>query len=212
MSWFSQWAHPGRGYKKAGKEEQRNFNEAQNIRKPVMDRGDEAYKGYNDMYQKLMHPEELQSEWASHYEKSPYATQLQQEAMGQGLDAASASGLNGSSAAIHNIEKGGADIMQKDRQQYMNDMMQKYLAAMGIGQDLNSQGNNMRSQSATGQQQHGEWQANNKFNEYNAGGNRFGDIMSQAAAIAASMAGGGMGYGFNMPGFDSMSSDMYGGS
>ena len=213
MSWFSQWSHPGRAYKKAGQVEAENFNKSQQFRNPAIEHGEEAYKTYNDMYNKLAHPEDLQSDWASHYEKSPYAQNLQQEALGQGMDAASASGLGGSSAAIANIQKGGADIMQKDRQQYMDDMMKKYLAAMGIGSDIYGKGTSMASNAANAQQQHGEWNAQNQFNQNNAGGNKFGDIASSIPAMIAAMYGGGMGGGkssqWHNPG--SINDSMYGG-
>ena len=208
MSWLSSFLHPGRAYKKAGEVEERNFKQSQQIRHPYIQHGEDAYTGYNDMYQKLMHPEQLQSDWANSYEKSPYATNLQQEAMGQGMDAASASGLNGSSAAIANIQKGSTDIMQKDRQQYMNDMMQKYLSAMGIGSNLYGTGASMAANSANAQQQHGENQAQMTYGQNAAGGNSFMQFMPY---IAAMFGGGDISKMLNMPGMGT-TSQMYGGA
>ena len=193
MSWFSSFMHPGRAYKKASEIEQKNFDKSQQMRQPYMQHGEDAYSKLQEQMNNLMHPEKLQSDWASTYEKSPYAAQMQQEAMGQGMDAASASGLNGSSASIANIQKGSSDIMQKDRQQYMNDMMQKYMAAMGLGSNIYGTGASMASNSANAQQQHGENQAQMTYGRNSAGGNMFGNFASSIPMMIASMYGGGFG-------------------
>lgn len=198
MSWLSQFLNPGNAYKQAGQQEQQGYNEAQGIRQPYMNFGQQGGNALMDFMNKLQNPGQLQDEWSKGYEESPYAKQLQNENQAQGMDAASAMGLNGSSAALSNIQKGSGDIMQKDRQNYMNDMMQKYMAGIGIGGNLFGTGASMAGQAAQGAQTHGENQGQYSFGQNSAGGNQLMNMLS----LAASMYGGGKGpgSGFNMPG------------
>ncbi len=189
MSWFSSFMHPGDAYKRAGKKEQQGYEEAQGMRQPWINQGQQAGNGLMDMLQKLMNPGALQDEWSKGYEESPYAQQLQQQNQTEGMDAASAMGLGGSSAALSNIQKGAGNIMQKDRQQYMNDLMQKYLAGAGIGGGMYNTGAQMAGQGAQGAQSHGEWQGQNAFNQQNAGGNMFGNFAAMIPGLISAAFG-----------------------
>lgn len=204
MSWFSELLHPGRAYGQAQTVEEEHFNKGQGFRQPYINRGETAGANLETMFQKLMNPGELTNEWSKGYETSPYAKQLQQEAQTGGLDAASAMGLGGSSAALSNIQKGSADIMQKDRQQYMNDMMQKYMAAMGLGQNLYGTGANMSSDAAQGEQTLGQDTAGLTYGKNSAGRNILMKLLGGGAGLL-----GGLGSSF---GFGGMTSDMYGGA
>lgn len=99
-------------------------------------RYDQAMKMMQPFLDSLSDPASLQSTWAGGYEESPYAQQLEKGAYDRGLNAAGSMGLGGSSAALSNIQDESSHIMQSDRQQYMNDMMQKYMAAMGLSQNM----------------------------------------------------------------------------
>lgn len=99
-------------------------------------RYDEAMKMMRPFLDSLSDPASLQDTWSSGYEESPYAHQLEVGAFDRGLNAAGSMGLGGSSAALSNIQDESSHIMQSDRQQYMNDMMQKYMAAMGLSQNM----------------------------------------------------------------------------
>ena len=212
MSWLSDFTHPGRAYAKGGEREQQGYNEAQGYRKPYMDNGVGAGNSLQEMMKKLMNPGSLQDEWSKGYSKSPYATQLQDEARTGGMDAASAMGLGGSSASLSNIQKGSSDIMQKDRQNYMDDMMKKYMSAMGIGESMYGTGANTANSAASGAQSHGEWQGQNTFNEKNAGSSQMKQMIPMIMAmIMGKNPMGGEGGG-GIPGFSGMTSDMFGGS
>lgn len=202
--------HPGRPYDAAGKVNQQYYDEAKGFRQPYIDNGVQSGGALQEMMNKLMNPGALQDEWSKGYEQSGYAKQLQSQNQTSGLDAASAMGLGGSSAGLANIQKGAGDIVQKDRQNYMNDMMQKYMGAMGIGENMYGTGANMASQGAQGAQQEGDWQSANEFNKNSAGSNQLKKLMAMLPGIISAMGGmGGMG---SFPGFSGMSSDMYGGS
>lgn len=203
MSWFSEMMHPGRSYDKAQAAKDAFYKSSQGTRQPYIDRGERGGINLEEMMSKLMNPGQLQDEWSKGYTESPYAKQLEAQNQTSGLDAASAMGLGGSSAALTNIQKGSGDIVQKDRQNYMDDMMKKYMAAMGIGGSLYGTGASMGDKNATGQENQGDWTATNNFNKNSSGSNMLQQILSMLGGAA----GGGA-----FPGFGGMSSDMFGGS
>ena len=189
MSWFSELFHPGRSYDQAQGVKDKYFNQSQGTRQPYIDRGEKGGQSLENMLNKLMNPGALQDEWSKGYETSGYAKQLQDQSQTSGLDAASAMGLGGSSAALTNIQKGSGDIVQKDRQNYMNDMMQKYFAAMGIGSSLYGTGANMSDKNAQGQENQGEWSANNTFNKNSAGSSLLKQILGMIGGAAGGLGG-----------------------
>ena len=199
MSWLSEFLHPGNAYKQAGEKEQQGYNEAQGYREPYLGYGKEGGDALTEFMKKLSNPGALQNEWSQGYEQSPYAQQLQQENQASGMDTASAMGLGGSSAALQNIQRGAGDIMQKDRQNYMNDLMQKYMQGIGIGENMFGVGANTAGGAATGAQQHGENQGQYTFGQNTAGGNQMMNIMSLIAAYMGGKGGGGGG-GMQWPG------------
>lgn len=192
MSWMSDWMHPGRAYDEAGKEEEQGYNQGQGYRQPYMDRGNAAGGTLQEMLNKMKDPAALQDEWSKNYQTSEYAKQMQQEAQTGGMDAASAMGLGGSSASLANIQKGSADIMQKDRQNYMDNLMQKYMGAMGLGESMYNTGANAAENSANSAENHGQWQGQNKFNSRQAGANRFGQIGGSALSALMNYFTGGL--------------------
>jgi hypothetical protein len=187
--------HPERGYKEAQKPLKESWNQAQGFQLPFLNNGKAQINPLTDAETKLMHPGDLQNEWASQYEQSPYAQQLLKQNQAQGMDAASAMGLNGSSAAIGNIQQGAGEIMSKDRQQFMDDLMRKFLAAIGIGQDIYGKG--AATAGNLGQQSmgFGENMANLRGNEVNAPGNQFNNLLKTAAQFFGGSSGAPAGAG-----------------
>ncbi len=194
MSWFSDFMHPGQAYKAAEDVNKQYYDQAQGYQQPYNDRGNRAGGTLEDFLNQLKNPEQLQNEWAAGYKESPYAKQQQQFAQNAGLDSASSQGLLGSSSALQNIQNTSAGIVNQDQQQYMNDLMQKYLAGIGIGQDLYGQGANAAGQQAGRASQFGQDQAGLEFNRKNAGADLFGRGLGWLADAGLNVATGG-GYG-----------------
>lgn len=186
MSWLSEFMHPGRAYKDAQKEAEKYYQQSQGYYEPYNERGQRAGGTLEDLLAQYMNPVDLQNQWAQSYEMSPYAQQLQKEAQSQGLDAASSMGLMGSSAALNNIQRGASDIMSKDRQQYMNDLMQKFMQAIGIGENLYGTGANAAFNQGQNAMHQGENMAGLKYGEHSAGANRLATIGSGIGQLATS--------------------------
>jgi hypothetical protein len=192
MSWFSSFMHPGRGYEKGQEQLDKYYQQAQQFQQPYMQNGQNAYAGLNTAMGNLLDPEQLQSQWASGYNESPYAKQQEAMAQQQGLNAASSMGLMGSSPALQAIQSGTAGIVQQDRQQYLNDLMQKYLAGTGIGQNIYGVGANAANQSSQNAMNQGQNSAQMAFNRQNAGGNMFGNLLGAGLSLGGGYLNGGM--------------------
>ena len=186
---LSSFLDPGEAYSRAEDASKEGWQQAQNFQKPFFQGGVDQYSRLNTATGRLLDPASLQNEWTQGYETSPYAQQLLKQNQASGLDAASAMGLNGSSAALSNIQQGAGNIVQQDRQQYLNDLMEKYMKGIGLGTSLYgtgaSAGANLGGQAMT----EGENQAGLQYGRYNAPGELFGKI----AGAGVSAATGGLG-------------------
>jgi len=180
MGMLDSFFSPGKAYKKAGKEAEKYYQQGQGYLSPYRQQGLDQYGRLNDATGALMDPTKLQSQWAESYEQSPYAKQMLEMNKGQGLDAASAMGLMGSSGAMQNIQQGAGNIVAQDRQNYMNDLMQKYMSGIGLGQNMYGIGAGAAGGMANNAMQHGQNMAGLKYGEQAASGNLFGNLLGGA--------------------------------
>lgn len=121
---------------KAQEQTQKGWQQSQDFQKPFVEHGNAQYDRLNQAGIDLQNPEAPQNAWASRYQSSPYANYLLSQNQARGMDAASQYGLGGSSAAIGNIQQGAGNIVNEQRQQYMDDLMNKYMSGIGLGQSL----------------------------------------------------------------------------
>lgn len=184
--------HPEDAYREAGKQQEQYYKDAQGKLQPYNQQGLDQYGRLNEQANQLNDPGALENKWAAGYTESPYAQQLQGKATESGLGAASSMGLMGSSAALGNIQQSAGDIVQSDRQKYMDDLMQKYMASIGIGQNIYGTGANAAGQMAGNAMNQGTAMSNIKYGQQAAPGQLFGKIAGGVANAAANYATGGM--------------------
>lgn len=189
---LNSFLHPEDAYKEAEQAENQGWSEAQNYQKPFWQAGVDQTGKLTGAENALLDPAALENQWASQYQLSPYAKQELEQNKEQGLDAASSMGLMGSSAALKNIQQGAGDITNADRQNFLNDLMQKYMTAIGIGQNIFNTGANVGTNLGSGAMQHGENEAGLKYGETAAPGALFGKMMGALGNIGANYATGGM--------------------
>lgn len=191
MSWLSQLFHPGGAYDTASKSSKEGYEEGKGLRQPYIDNGGEAGNDLMEQLKKLFNPGGLQDEWSNNYETSASGKQDQANAQANGLDAASSMGLGGSSAALNNIQNRTSDIGQKDKQQYMKDLMEKYMAGIGLGKDIYNTGATTANAGADSATQQGDTQGGLNFGKYNSGPNMLtGGMGAIMKAIEAYLSGG----------------------
>jgi hypothetical protein len=164
------------------------YNKSQNYLNNYNMNGQKAYNTLQGQQMALNDPAALENSWASGYQESPFAKQLQAQAQSSGMDAASSMGLQGSSPAINNVQTSSGNIMQADRQQYLNDLMQKYMASVGIGQNLYGTGAAAAGQLSSNAMTEGQNQAGLAYGAQNAPGSAFGSILGM---LLGAKGGGG---------------------
>jgi hypothetical protein len=193
MSWLSSFMHPQQGYNAAGDQMQQYYGQAQGQLTPYAQQGQQAGQRLTGAMDNLLNPVALQNQWASSYETSPYAQQMMQQAQKQGMDAASSMGLMGSSAAMGGIQGKTSEIASADRQQYLNDLMQKYLGGVQTAQGMYGTGAQAAGQSAQNAMNMGQNMGQVAFGQQNAPGGLFGSLLGTAAGLAGSALGGPIG-------------------
>ncbi len=175
---------PGKGSRLAQDQWKKAWAEAKGFQQPYNQAGLDQIGKLTGAEDKLLDPAALQSEWAEGYEMSPYAQQMQKEAEASGMESAGSQGLLGSSASINNIQQGATNIMQKDRQQYMNDLMEKYKAGLGIGQDIFGKGAQTAANLGGQAMQFGQGMGNLKAGEQESTRQMMMDFMKMIAGAS----------------------------
>src|SRR6267154_4531791 len=162
---INSFLNPEDAYVEAQREAEKGWNESKGFQKPFVEKGLEQYPGLSEALKKIMNPQEMQNDWSQSYEQSPFAQQMLNMNRDQGLEAASSMGLMGSSGALGNIQQGAGNIVSRDRQQFLHDLMQKYMSGIGLGSNIYNTGastaGNLGSQAMT----HGGNMAGLKYGE-----------------------------------------------
>lgn len=192
-SFLSSFFHPGRAYREAGDVARDYYSQAQGFQQPYLAQGQEAYGQLGPAMQRLLNPQQLQGEWISGYEMSPYAQQQAEMARQQGVDAASALGLTGSSPALRAMQAGTSNIVAQDRQRYLDDLMQKYMGGVGLAQNIYGTGAQTASQAANQALNMGQRMSELMYGQQAAPGQMFGQLLGTGAGLAGSLLGGPIG-------------------
>jgi len=193
MSWFSSFLHPEKGYEKGQAELDKFYQEALNKLAPYNQNGLNQYANLNEFIQNLMNPENLQKKWIEGYSESPAAKNAEAIAQEHGLNAASSLGLNGSNSALQAIQQGTTQIGLNDRQNYLNDMMQKYLVGAGLAKDIYGTGANTANTLSNNAMNMGQNSANLAYGKENAGGSIFEKLLGGGIGLLGSALSGPIG-------------------
>lgn len=178
--------NPDRGYKAAADEMQKMWQQSQAFQQPFMNAGTAQLPQLTSAENQLLNPSDLLAKWMQSYSMSPFAQTSMTNAKNAGLDAASSMGLMGSSPALKNIQQSSSDIMNADRQQFLNDLMQKFMTGIGVGQNIYGLGAQTAGNLGTQGIQVGENLGQAAFGQKNAPG----DMLMKLLAIAGNAYGG----------------------
>lgn len=193
MSWLSEFLHPKKAYNKAQNSLDKYFQQSQGYLQPYNQFGQDAYGNLQPAMQALLNPEELQNKWIQGYEESPAAKQAESLAQEHGLNAASGLGLMGSSPALQAIQAGTSQIGLNDRQNYLNDLMQKYLSGISTAQNIFGTGASSANAMASNAANMGQNAAQLAFGKETAQGDLFGKLLGGGIGLAGSALGGPIG-------------------
>ncbi len=176
--------HPERGYEQGQDALQKGWQEASGYMRPYQQAGVNQIGNLEGATNALLDPAALEAKWASGYQESPYAKDEISRSQGMGLDAASAMGLGGSSAALENIQRSGSSIMNADRRNYLQDLMQKYLAGVQSSQNIFGTGAGVGTSMGEGAMRTGEGMAQMRYGAANAPGELFGNLFGTGVSAA----------------------------
>jgi hypothetical protein len=190
---FNSMLHPEKGYDAAAEQMRKYWEESKGFEKPYMEAGNAQLPTLTGAEGALLDPSSLLAKWMSTYETSPYAKQSMSNAKSAGLDAASSMGLLGSSPAINNIQNSSSAIMNQDRQNYLSDLMQKYMTGIGIGSDIYGKGAEAAGNLSKGALGVGENMGQAAFGKQNAPGDLLKNMLAMGAKMFMASQGGGAG-------------------
>lgn len=207
---FSSFMHPEKGYQKGQEqldkywgEAQNYYNQGQGYLNPYNQYGQGAYGDYSGAMKRLLDPAALQNEWAKGYTESDSAKNAENMAQEHGLSAASGLGLMGSNTALNAIQGGTTQIAMNDRQNYLDNLMQKYLAGAGIAGNIFNTGAGAAGSMSGNAMNMGKYamdmggnSAQMAYGRQNAPGDLFGKLVGTAASAFGGGAGGGGGWSF----------------
>lgn len=180
---------PSEPYEKAAEQFKKAYEQSRQIEQPFINAAGGQRGILTGAENELLNPSDLLNKWIGSYQESPYAKQLFGSAQQSGLDAAASQGLLGSSAAINNIQTSGANIMNADRQQYLNDLMNKYLSGIGIGQNIYGYGANAANTLAGGALNNGQNLAGTAYGAAQAPYNRWNQLLGTGIQAAGAFGG-----------------------
>lgn len=189
---LNSFIHPEEAYKDAANVSQQYYLDAQGKLQPIANQGQDQYGFLMNARNRLNDPVGLENEWSNSYSMSPEAKQDIANATAAGQNSASSQGLVGSSALTNNIQHSAGDIMSRDRQQFLTNLMQKYMAGIGIGSNIYGLGANADSALSTNAMNEGNTMAGLKYGETAAPGALFGNLLGKAADAGVNYATGGM--------------------
>lgn len=140
MSWLSDLIHPGRPYKDAAGTIQQSVQDAQGYQQPYYDAGVGGLSSLQDIIKKLSDPKGFMDELTQGYSESPYATAAKESGKEAGMQTAEQMGLGGSSNELSGITATAENITQRDRDSYIQKLMDMYNQAGQFSQGVAGMG------------------------------------------------------------------------
>lgn len=187
--------NPQKGYEKGQGQLNKYYQQGQGYLNPYNQFGQNAYGDYSTAMRRLLDPAALQNEWARGYTESDSAKNTAKMAQENGLDAASGLGLMGSNTALNAIQGGTTKIGLDDRQNYLDNLMQKYLAGAGIAGNIFGTGASAAGGMSNNAMNMGNNSAQMAFGEQNAPGDLFGKLIGTGVAAYTARPGASTGTG-----------------
>jgi len=127
----------GAPYDKAMEEFQKWMNQAQGAQQPYAEAGKRGLANYEDWLGGQKDPAAFMNNLMGQYQESPYAHNLQQQSMNAGQNAASASGLMGSTPMMQQLQQNAGNIASQDQNNWLQHVL-------GINTQYGQGQNNLR--------------------------------------------------------------------
>lgn len=99
------------------------FDKSQEFQNPFVKQGQEANGNFNDWLSKMKDPQEFINHIMGAYNESPWAKNLQSSSIRAGNNAASASGLSGSTPFAQQLQQNANNISSEDQNKWLNNVI-----------------------------------------------------------------------------------------
>jgi hypothetical protein len=113
----------GAPYEDAMKQYREWANKAQNVQNPFLNAGTGAIGKYQDWLGGMQDPSGFINKMMGQYQESPWAKYMQQQSMRAGTNAASASGLSGSTPFAQQMQQNASNISSQDMNQWLQNVL-----------------------------------------------------------------------------------------
>jgi hypothetical protein len=113
----------GSPYDAAADKYRQRSKEAQDVERPFYNEGRRSLGDYRGYLDRMKDPEAFINKLMGDYSMSPYAQNLQKQAMRGATNAASASGLVGSTPFMNASAKASGDIASQDQERWLQDVL-----------------------------------------------------------------------------------------
>jgi hypothetical protein len=113
----------GKPYDAAMDQYQQWANKSQGTQQPYLDAGTGAIGDYQSWLKGQQDPSGFINNLMGQYQESPYAKYLQQQSMNAGQNAASASGLMGSTPLMQQLQQNAGNIASQDQNQWLQNVL-----------------------------------------------------------------------------------------
>ena len=169
-------------YQSGMNEYQKYAQQGINAQQPFYNAGQQGMGNYQNWAQQMQDPSQFINNTMNQYQASPYSNYLQNQSMAAGNNAASASGLSGSTPFAQQLQQNAGNISSGDMNQWLGNVLgvnnqygQSQQNLMNMGQGAANQISNMYGNMGTnmGNGAYNKTQSNNQ-----GWGNLFGGIAS----------------------------------
>lgn len=130
------FGHSDKPYDKAMEQYQKYMQMGQQTQQPYLNAGQDSIVNYQNWLQNQQNPSQFINNQMENYQESPWAQNMQQQSINAGQNAASASGLMGSTPLMQALQQNAGTIASQDQ----NNWLQKIL---GINSQYGQGQNNL---------------------------------------------------------------------
>lgn len=117
------FGNSGKPYDKEMEQYQQWANKAQGTQQPFLDAGTGAIGDYQEWLKGQKDPSGFINNLMGQYSESPYAQYLQKQSLRAGQNAASASGMSGSTPLMQQMQQNAGNIASQDQNQWLQNVL-----------------------------------------------------------------------------------------
>jgi hypothetical protein len=117
------FGHSDKPYDKAMEQYQKYMQMGQQTQQPYLNAGQDSIVNYQNWLQNQQNPSQFINNQMANYQESPWAQNMQQQSINSGQNAASASGLMGSTPLMQALQQNAGTIASQDQNNWLQNVL-----------------------------------------------------------------------------------------